>query len=172
MWPGTLRDQKCQPVWPRRCSESRGTKKWGQELALIPQARLAPREGALAPGTGCVLLQMWPGGWGLGRAGASRPWLPGCYCLVSSRLVYRAQLVCAGAGRLAGPWVMALLVECRVGFPGGLLFVTVGCCEAARGPFGASAVPGWVETAVTHPGLGVSQVGPYRRGGGESGWPS
>ena len=40
-------------------------------------------------------------------------------------------------------------------------------------PLVAFAVPGWVETAATHPGLGVAVshgVGRHRCGGGESGW--
>lgn len=94
--------------------------------------------------------------WGLGAGPGWSFMAPAAWMLLLGRpwLVHRAWLGCAGAGRPAGLWVMVLPVACGVGFPrGGLLFVTVGCCEAARGPIDASAVRGWVETAVTHPGL-------------------
>lgn len=135
MWPGTLRDQKCQPARPHRCSESGGARRWGRELALIPQARLAPREGALAPGIGCVLLQMWPGGWGLGQAGAS---CPAAWMLLLGQPLAGAQGVaglCWWSGRPAGPWVMALLVECGVGFPQGA------CCLSLWGAVKQQEVP-------------------------------
>lgn len=79
-----------------------------------------------------MLLQMWPGGLGAGP-GWSFMALAAWAATVSWPLA-RAQGA-AGLCRQAG-WAMvtALLVECRVGFPGGLLFVTVGCREAARGP--------------------------------------
>lgn len=94
--------------------------------------------------------------WGLGAGPGWSFKAPAAWMLLLGRPPAGAQGVAGLCWcRQAGP-AMGDGAPCRVWSwvpPGGLLFVTVGCCEATRGPVDASAVPGWVETAVTHPGL-------------------